>query len=105
LTGLDRILLHLEVVGSVLLLVALGHALAGQLALLPDGHEARTEPERQSRAKEEAAALKTHDNVDAALLADGGVEGGRDLQGKSGNWRRAERRFTLRLESSAGPEA
>jgi hypothetical protein len=80
LTRLDRVLLHLEVVGAVLLLVALGHALAGELALLPDGHEARAEPERQSRAKEEAAALEADDNVDAALLADGGVEGLCDLQ-------------------------
>ena len=80
LTRLDRVLLHLEVVGSVLLLVALGHALAGELALLPDGHEAGAQPERQSRAKEEAAALEADDNVDAALLADGGVEGLGDLQ-------------------------
>lgn len=67
-------------VGSVLLLVALGHTLAGELALLPDRHEASTEPQRKSGAKEEATALKTNNNVDLAFLANSGVEDGCDLE-------------------------
>lgn len=80
LTGLDRVVLHLEVIGSVLLLVTLGDALAGEFALLPDGDEAGAESQSESGAEEETAALQTDDDVDVALLADGGVESGGDLQ-------------------------
>jgi hypothetical protein len=68
------------VIGSVLLLVALGDALAGELALLPDRNETGAEPQRKSRAKEEATALKTNNNVNAALLANSGIESSRDLE-------------------------
>jgi hypothetical protein len=68
------------VIGSVLLLVALSDALARELALLPDRDETRAESQRKSRAKEEATALKTNNNVDAALLANGGVESSCDLE-------------------------
>jgi hypothetical protein len=68
------------VVGSVLLLVALGDTLARELALLPHRNETRAESQRKSRAKEEATALKTNNNVDAAVLADSRVESSCDLE-------------------------
>lgn len=67
LTGLDGIGLHLEEILAVLLLVGLGHAGTGQLALLAHGDEAGTQAQGQARAHQEAAGLETHDDI--GLLA------------------------------------
>lgn len=60
---LDRALLHLEVIRAVLLHVLSRDAGAGQLALLPDGHEAGVEPQGQRGPEQEAPGVQANDDI------------------------------------------
>src|SRR6516165_9314961 len=57
LSGLDRVLVHFDDVGSVFELVVLPDGAPGQLALLTDRNEARVEPVRDRAAHNETARL------------------------------------------------
>lgn len=63
LTGLDRIGLHLEVVRAILLLVTLGVARTGELALLANGDKASTHAQGQARSHQEATGLQANDDI------------------------------------------
>lgn len=63
LARLDRILLHLELVDSVLLLVLGDVASPGQLAGLADGHKGRADAESDDRAEEESSGIEADDDV------------------------------------------
>lgn len=67
LTRLDGVGLHLEEILAVLLVVGLGHAGAGQLALLAHGNEAGTQAQGQARTDQEATGLQTDNDI--GLLA------------------------------------
>ena len=63
LARLDRIGLHLEEVGSILLLVALGVARTGELALLADGDKASAQAQSQAGSHQEATGLQADDHI------------------------------------------
>lgn len=67
LAGLDGIGLHLEEILTILLLVALGLARTGELALLAHGDEAGTQTQRQAGSHQEATGLKADNDI--GLLA------------------------------------
>lgn len=66
LAGLDGVLLHLEVILTVLLLVGGRHARARELALLADRHEAGTETEGKRGTEEEATGIEADHDVGLA---------------------------------------
>src|SRR5438477_2888347 len=67
LTGLDRVLVNLQPVGSILELIVLAHRLPGQFAGFPDGHEAGAEAEGDSATRDEAASLDRRHDVWRAI--------------------------------------
>lgn len=79
LARLDSITLYLKVVFAVLLLEALCERLSRELALLPYRYKSSSQPQRQSRPKQETSTLQAHNDINLALLAHAGVEGRGDL--------------------------
>lgn len=116
LARLYRVGLHLEEVLAVLLFVACRLGRAGQLALLPHGHEAGVEAQGQGGAEEEASGLEAYDDIrllvcvcdvelegaDERLVSLGIGEDGEDVfEEDAGRWEvgeLAERCFELGLE-------
>jgi len=102
LSGLDRILLHLKLVHSVLLLVLGDVAGSGQLSGLADGHKGRANTKCDDRAEEESTGVKADDDVwrrarelgedvvnkvgDELLEGGGGAEEGEDVEEGDSLW-------------------
>lgn len=63
LAGLDGTGLHLEEILTILLLVALGLARTGELALLAHGDEASTQTQRQAGTHQEATGLEADNDI------------------------------------------
>lgn len=104
LTRLDSASLHLEEVGTVLLLVALSFTGTGELALLANGDKGSTEAQGQTRAHQETAGLQTDDDIglDAAgILEDVQLQGTDEslVQGRVG-----EDRQDILEENAGGRE-
>lgn len=68
LSGLDGVLLHLEIIRAIFLLISCGHTGTRQLALLANSNEARVELQGQRRTEQEASGIQADNDIGLDLV-------------------------------------
>ena len=94
--------LHLEFVDAIFLCVFCGDAIARELALLTDGHEAGTQPESEAWPEEEPSSVQAYHDVWSTRATVGGIDkGGQSVDELSMGVVGAEQRADV-FENDAG---